>query len=57
MDNQKLDPVIKALDEIENHLTECWGKGDPGRQPSYHVLLKLRGVIRMLRAIAAGEVA
>lgn len=57
MDKQKLKSIIKPLDEIEAHLTQCWGTGEVDKQPSYHELLKLRGVIRIIRAIVAGKVA
>lgn len=57
MDKEKLETIVRPLEEIEAHLTECWGKGSRGLQPSYHELLKLRGVIRIIRAIIAGKVA
>lgn len=57
MDKEKLKSIIKPLDEIEAHLTQCWGTGEVDKQPSYHELLKLRGVIRIIRAIVAGKVA
>jgi len=57
MDKSKLETILGPLQEIEAHLTECWGTGSPGSQPSYHELLKLRGVIRIIQAIIAGKVA
>lgn len=57
MDKSKLETILGPLQEIEQHLTECWGTGSPGSQPSYHELLKLRGIIRIIQAIIAGKVA
>lgn len=57
MDKTKLETILKPLREIEEHLTEVWGSGTGGNGRSYHELLKLRGVIRILEALVAGKVA
>lgn len=57
MDKSKLESLIKPLQEIEEHLTEVWGSGTGGNGRSYHELLKLRGVIRILEALISGKVA